>query len=221
MASLIKKGRKGGAAEEATSSQEMVAVGGTADPEAPTNAGFVYSPPTPPLPNMPRSYGSMSGYDQGATYSPPSGAGDFQLPQRYMPAAPPPSRDPDTGTGGLLQRVLMFSGETSAAERDRVAAEEFAQAIAPVMEYMRANQPDASTPEEAARLWAENQGSITPDPQGGSFVAGDAFDHDARIYYRLLRRDYERYPRPSERGQRKQSPYLHQVYGKLTGNKGW
>ena len=90
----------------------------------------------------------------------------------------------------------MFTGEQTPEERDRVAAQEFEAAIAPVMEYMRQHLPEASTPEEAARIWAENQGEITPDPKGGSYVAGDAFDADARVYYRLLRRDYEKNPRP-------------------------
>ena len=191
MATLIKKGRKKSAADPDATSMEMVAVAD--EPEAhdpaPGNAAMNYSPPTAPTVNMPRSYGTTSGYDVGATYAPPDGADDFQLPQRHIAAEPPPSPEPDTGKGGLLKRVLLFSGEKTPEERDRIAAEEFEQAIAPVMEYMRAANPDASTPEEAARIWAENQGEITPDPQGGSFVNGDAFDRDARVYYRLLRRD--------------------------------
>jgi len=234
MATLIKKGRKASTsapspstevamvepepqAEEATS-MGMAVVGETND------VGMTYSPPTPPSANMPRSYGQMSGYDVGATYSPPSGAGDFQLPGRYIPAEPPPSPEPSTGKGGLLSRVLLFTGENTAAERDRVAAEEFERAIAPVMEYMRANVPEASTPEEAARIWAENQGEITPDPKGGSFVAGDAFDRDARIYYRLLNRDYEKNPRPSLK--RKESRALSRSggsdgYRMLPATRGW
>jgi hypothetical protein len=233
VATLIKKGRKSAAgkttsepAPEEVTSMEMVAMAESVEAEesGPAQAGIGYSPPTPPLTNMPRSYGSMSGYDAGATYAPPGGADDFQMPARHIAAEPPPSREPGTGTGGLLQRVLMFSGETTAAERDRVAAEEFAQAIAPVMEYMRAALPDASTPEEAARLWAENQGEITPDPQGGSYVPGDSFDRDARVYYRLLRRDYEKTPRPSEK--RKESRALTRAGGAdgfrlLPGTRGW
>ena len=162
-------------------------------------------------------------YQEAATYTPPEGADDFQLPGRHVPAEPPPSAEPSTGKGGLLNRVLLFTGEQTPEERDRIAAQEFEQAIAPVMDYMRAAVPEASTPEEAARILSENQGEITPDPKGGSYVPGDAFDEDARVYYRLLRRDYEKYPRPSEaeKAKQKQSHHLHQVYGKLGGNKGW
>ncbi|MDX6410380.1 MAG: hypothetical protein QOE13_3451 [Gaiellaceae bacterium] len=231
MATLIKKGRKSPAAKSApepaeeTTSMEVVAV---ADPEAqddaPAQAGIAYSPPTPPGANMPRSYGTTSGYDVGATYAPPGGADDFQLPVRHYPSEPPPSPEPPAGPAGLLQRVLLFSGETTAQERDRIAAQEFEQAIAPVMEYMRVNNPDASTPEEAARIWAENQGEITPDPRGGSYVPGDSFDRDARVYYRLLNRDYEKTPRPSEK--RKESRALSRSggadgYRLLPGTRGW
>lgn len=225
MATLIKKRRKATTAEpgpepvEQTTSMEMVSTAEPAEAEAPAPAGMPYSAPTPAPPNMSRSYGTMSGYDEGATYSPPGGADDFQLPSRHIPAEPPPSPEPPAGPAGLLQRVLMYSGETTAQERDRVAAEEFEQAVAPVLEYMRAHNPDASTPEEAARIWAENQGEITPDPAGGSYVYGDAFDADARVYYRLLRRDYEKTPRPSER--RSVSHHLHGVFNKLPGTRGW
>ena len=160
-------------------------------------------------------------YQEAPSYAPPDGADDFQLPGRHVPAEPPPSAEPSTGKGGLLNRVLLFSGEQTPEERDRIAAQEFEQAIAPVMDYMRAAVPEASTPEEAARILSENQGEITPDPQGGSYVPCDAFDEDARVYYRLLRRDYEKHPRPSEKEKQKQSHHLHQVYGKLGGNKGW
>ena len=78
-----------------------------------------------------------------------------------------------------------------------------------------------TTPEEAARIWAENQGEITPDPKGGSYIHGDAFDTDARVYYRLLRRDYEKTPRPSEKGKRSVSHHLHGIYNKLPGTRGW
>jgi hypothetical protein len=176
-----------------------------------------YGGPVPA--NFPRSYGNATPYDVGATYAPPSGADDFQLPDRYIPSEPPPSQEGPAPKGGLLNRVLMFTGETTPADRDRVAQEEFEQAIAPVMEYMRANVPDASTPEEAARIWAENQGEITPDPKGGSYVHGDAFDTDARVYYRLLRRDYEKTPRPSEK--KSMSHHLHAAYNKLPGTRGW
>jgi hypothetical protein len=254
MATLIKKGRKGGNASapapteatEATEATEVTEAAAAPHPEPHTPSTDVVDtrkPPQPPPPpvdttpfisyppqtgdnydgpvpaNFPRSYGNATPYDVGATYSPPSGADDFQLPERHIPAEPPPSREGPAPKGGLLERVLLFSGETTPAERDRVAQEEFDQAIAPVMEYMRAHVPEASTPEEAARIWAENQGEITPDPKGGSYVHGDAFDHDARVYYRLLRRDYEKTPRPSEK--KSMSHHLHQVYGKLVGTKGW
>ena len=65
-------------------------------------------------------YGTMSGYDAGATYAPPDGADDFQLPSRHNPAEPPPSAEPPAPKGGLLHRVLLFSGETKPEERDRV-----------------------------------------------------------------------------------------------------
>ncbi|HWI03986.1 MAG TPA: hypothetical protein VNT52_09200, partial [Acidimicrobiales bacterium] len=186
---------------------------------------FISYPPTGdtfdgPLPaNFPRSYGNATPYDVGASYEPPSGTEDFQLPERHIPAEPPPSPEPAAGPPGLVQRVLMFTGEQTPEERDRIAAAEFEAAIAPVMEYMRQHVPEASTPEEAARIWSENQGEITPDPNGGSYVHGDAFDADARVYYRLLRRDYEKNPRPSDR--KSVSHHLHGVYGKLTGTKGW
>ncbi len=230
MATLIKKGRRGGAAEsvpaEEATSMEMVSM---AEPHGalasePVDVGMIYSPPTAPLPNMPRSYGQTSGYDAGASYAPPGGAQDFQLPTRHYPAEPPRSPEPASGPAGLFQRVLLFSNETTAQERDRVAAQEFEQAIAPVMEYMRVQNPDASSPEEAARIWGENQGSITPDPMGGSYVPGDAFDRDARVYYRLLRRNYEKTPRPSEK--RKESRALSRAggadgYRLLPGTRGW
>jgi hypothetical protein len=177
-----------------------------------------YDGPVPA--NFPRSYGNTTPYDVGADYAPPDGAEDFQLPNRYIPAEPPPSAEPPAPRGGLLQRVLLFSGETKPEERDRVAQEEFQQAIAPVLDYMRVQNPDASTPEEAAQLWAQNQGEITPDPQGGSYVYGDAFDRDARVYYRLLRRDYEKTPRPSEK-KNTVSHHLHGIYNKLPGTRGW
>lgn len=150
------------------------------------------------------------------TYEMP-GSIDFDPPISYEPAPkPPPS---PRSTGSLLNRALGDPGEQTAEERDRVAAMEFEQAIAPVLDLMRASVPEASTPEEAARILAENQGEITPDPKGGSTVPGDAFDADARVYYRLLRRNYEKNPRPSEK--RSTSHHLHGVYGKLTGTKGW
>jgi hypothetical protein len=232
MATLIKKGRKSPtaasapeAAPEETTSMEMVSMAESpaVHEAAPNDVGMIYSAPTAPLPNMPRSYGQMSGYDQGATYAPPGGADDFQPRKRHIAAEPPPSAPPPAGPAGLLKRVLLFSGETKPEERDRVAAQEFEQAIAPVMEYMRSHV-EASSPEEAARIWAENQGEITPDPKGGSYVPGDSFDTDARVYYRLLHRNYEKTPRPSEK--RKESRALSRAGGSdgyrlLPGTRGW
>lgn len=245
MATLIKKGRKQGADNGAgepmaaavapepapappaahTPSTAMVDTRKPPQPPGPPvdTTPFISYPPADydgPVPaNFPRSYGNTTPYDVGATYAPPGGAEDFQLPSRHIPAEPPPSAEPPAGPAGLLQRVLMFSGETTAQERDRIAAEEFERAIAPVMEYMRVQNPDASTPEEAAQIWGQNQGEITPDPHGGSYVYGDAFDADARVYYRLLRRDYEKTPRPSEK--RSVSHHLHGVFNKLPGTRGW
>lgn len=229
MVSLRKKSRKKGEGDngsepmsqseqmpetvgEAHSTTEMAPTGTSAGNGASADNGQSETPQTT---------ARTPSYQEAPTYTPPDGADDFQLPGRHVPAEPPRSRDPDTGKGGLLSRVLLFSGEQTPEERDRIAAEEFQQAIAPVMDYMRAAVPEASTPEEAARILSENQGEITPDPKGGAYVPGDAFDADARVYYRLLRRDYEKYPRPSEKEKQKQSHHLHAVYGKLGGNKGW
>ena len=220
MATLIKRGRKkaddsvGAPMPETAAAEPATEV----QPPAPAPAETTQMPAAERN-QVERHYDAPPKYQAAADYTPPSGADDFQLPERYIPAEPPPSREPPAAKGGLLNRVLLFSGETTAEERDRIAAEEFQQAIEPVMEYMRAAVPEASTPEEAARILSENQGEITPDPQGGSYVHGDAFDADARVYYRLLRRDYEKTPRPSEK--KGLSPHLHGIYGKLTGTKGW
>jgi len=233
MVSLLKKGRKKAegdngsepmsqseqmpeAVAEAHPTTEMPPTDTSAGNGAPAGNGHSDTPQSTQM-----AMARTPNYQEAPTYTPPDGADDFQLAGRHVPAEPPPSRDPDTGKGGLLNRVLLFSGEQSPEERDRIAAEEFQQAIAPVMDYMRAAVPEASTPEEAARILSENQGEITPDPQGGAYVPGDAFDADARVYYRLLRRDYEKHPRPSEKQKQKQSHHLHAVYGKLGGNKGW
>jgi hypothetical protein len=154
-----------------------------------------------------------------AAASAPEPAPEPQAAANYDPPAyTPPSRAPKS-RGGLM--AFFDVGETTAADRDRVAAAEWEQVFAPVMDLMKASVPEAHTPEEAARILGENQGEITPDPKGGSFVQGDAFERDARVYYRLLRRDYEKVPRPSELGKRQTSHHLHQVYGKLVGTKGW
>ncbi len=171
-----------------------------------------------PAPDMPAAEAPAP--DTGAaqarpTYDMPAGE-PYEPPISFEPA--PPAPPPPRSTGGLLS-FYQDAGEQTAAERERVAAMEFEQAIAPVMELMRASVPEASTPEEAARILSANQEDIPPDPHGGAYIPGDAFDADARVYYRLLRRDYEKNPRPSQG--RGVSHHLHGVYGKLTGTKGW
>ena len=154
--------------------------------------------------------------EPASTYEMP-GTIDFDPPMSFEPAPPPP--DPPRASGSLFNRALGDPGEQTAEERDRIAAMEFEQAIAPVMDLMRAAVPGADTPEEAARILSENQGEVTPDPHGGAYVPGDAFDQDARVYYRLLRRDYEKNPRPSEK--KSVSHHLHGIYSKLPGTRGW
>jgi len=179
----------------------------------------------PPPAAPPRPTRAMAPSEPPATYDLPQPTGweynalgpGTNPPIPYEPAPPPP--EPPRPKGGLLERVLLFSGETTPADRDRVAQEEFEQAIAPVLDLMRASVPGANTPEEAQRILAENQGEVTPDPKGGAYVPGDAFDADARVYYRLLRRDYESNPRPSEK--KKLSHHLHQAYNRLPGTRGW
>ena len=152
-----------------------------------------------------------------ATYELPGLDVDVDRPPSFEPAPPPPPSP--RSSGSLFERALGDPGEMTPEERDRIAQMEFEQAISPVLEMMRAAVPGANTPEEAQRILSENQGEITPDPHGGAYVPGDAFDADARVYYRLLRRDYEKNPRPSEK--RAVSHHLHGVYSKLTGTKGW
>lgn len=123
------------------------------------------------------------------------------------------------GRGGLLTRMYGNPGETSRAERERQAALEFEQAVAPVMDLLAASVPEASSPEEAARAWESRLGELRPDPAGGAYVEGDRFEREARIYYRLLRRDYQKDPRPSrERGM---THHLHTQYNRFPGTKGW
>ena len=218
MPTLIKRGRKKGTDNSVGA---PMAEGATSEPTtaAQPPAETTQTPVAAERTQVEKDYGPAPTYQAAADYTPPAGADDFQLPDRHIPAEPPPSREPPAAKGGLLNRVLMFTGEQTPEERDRIAAEEFQHAIEPVLEYMRAAVPEASTPEEAARILSENQGEITPDPNGGSYVHGDAFDADARVYYRLLRRDYEKNPRPSDK--KSVSHHLHGVYGKLTGTKGW
>lgn len=145
-------------------------------------------------------------------------------PAAWEPPAPgyaDGGTSPPPGRGGLFGRMYGDVGEQSAEERDRQAAREFQQVVAPAMELLQASVPEASSPEEASRILEQSQGELVADPDGGAFIHGDAFENDARVYYRLLRRDYEKTPRPSEKNKRRTSPHLHQVYGRLTGNKGW
>lgn len=133
---------------------------------------------------------------------------------------------------GLFSRMYGDVGEAKPEELERVAAMEWEATVAPVMELLQASVPEASSPEEAARIWQERQGPVTPDPDGGAYIAGDAFETDARVYYRLLRRDYEKDPRPgtganqpyyigkmAKRGNK--SHYLPSPYGQRPGIKGW
>jgi hypothetical protein len=220
MATLLKKGRKKGSDNSVGAPMpEATASEPTTDVQAPAPAATSEMPAAPERTQVQRDDDPPPTYQAAADYTPPTGADDFQLSERYIPAEPPPSREPPAAKGGLLNRVLMFTGEQTPEERDRIAAEEFQQAIEPVLEYMRTAVPEASTPEEAARILEERSGEVTPDPQGGSYVHGDAFEADARVYYRLLRRDYEKTPRPSEK--RATSHHLHGIYGKLSGTKGW
>ena len=145
------------------------------------------------------------------------------------PPSPPPPPSPPAPrarggaaggpAGGLVGRFYGPPGEQSAEERQRIAEAEFQAAIAPALDLLVASVPDASGPQEAARRLEERLGDYTPDPGPGAYVHGDAFDGDARVYYRLLRRDYEKNPRPSE--SRRKSHHLHERYGLLPGHKGW
>jgi hypothetical protein len=130
-----------------------------------------------------------------------------------------PANGNGNGQRGLLMRMFGEPGEQSAAERERAALPEWEQAVRPAGELLQMSVPGASSPEEAGRTLADAQEPALPDPQGGSWVPGDSFDRDARVYYRLLRRDYEDNPRPS-RG-RARSHHLHDMYGRLPGVKGW
>lgn len=216
MPSLLKRGRKQGQAEAAGNGapDPMPApMPESAAPPADAPPAEAQAPaPGPSGMAAPRS----QAVESAPTYELP-GTIDFDPPMSYEPA--PPAPPPPRSSGSLLARALGDPGETSAEERDRQAQAEFEAAIAPVMDLMRSAVPEASTPEEASRILSENQGEITPDPQGGAFVHGDAFDADARVYYRLLRRNYEKNPRPSERKQT--SHHLHGAYSKLPGTRGW
>lgn len=130
---------------------------------------------------------------------------------------------PRTGgrVGGLLRRMYGEPGPMSPAERERQAAIEFEQAVAPVMEMLVGSVPDASSPEEAARTWESRAGEVRPDPGAGAYIPGDAYDKEARVYYRLLRRDYQKDPRPSLSKKRGTTHHLHSQYNRFPGTKGW
>jgi len=158
-------------------------------------------------------------------YTPPPAPADTPVweptPARFDDSVGVPAPLSSGGVGGLFSRMYGDVGEQTAAERDRVAALEFQQAMAPALELLQASVPEASSADEAGRILEQRQSAteLIPDPRGGAYVNGDAYETDARIYYRLLRRDYEKKPRPSEK--RATSHHLHQLHGKLTGNKGW
>jgi hypothetical protein len=142
--------------------------------------------------------------------------------QAAAPPPPPqarPARPASGGPGGLVNRLYGPPGELPASERQRIAEAEFQAAIAPALDLLVASVPEASSPQEAARALESRLGEYTPDPEPGAYVHGDSFEADARVYYRLLRRDYERNPRPSE--SRKKSHHLHELYGRLPGTRGW
>ncbi len=208
MPSLLKRGKKNEAARDDAAGMSDGSNGHP--PEAGEHTTEA------PQAEMPQRGPARPAPEPAPTYELP-GTIDFDPPMSFEPA--PPAPPPPRSSGSLFQRALGDPGEQSPEERERIAAMEFEQAISPVLDLMRAAVPGADTPEEAARILSENQGEITPDPQGGAYVPGDAFDADARVYYRLLRRDYEKNPRPSEK--QKLSHHLHGVYGKLTGTKGW
>lgn len=148
-------------------------------------------------------------------------------PMASDPAPPPPGNgDGDDyatikTSGGLFNRMYGEPGETSRSDRDRQAAMEFEQAVAPVMDLLVGSVPEASSPEEAARAWEARVGELRPDPGAGSYIPGDAFDREARVYYRLLRRDYEKNPRPSLDRNKKVSHHLHSQYKSFPGTRGW
>ena len=210
MPNLLKRGKNDDAAPVASEATPDGADGHMAESDGNGHAEMAPSPPPP----------TRAATEPPATYElPGTGDVDYDRPMSFEPAPPPPPSP--RSSGSLFQRALGDPGEQSAEERDRIAAMEFEQAINPVLDMMRAAVPGANTPEEAARILSENQGEITPDPKGGAYVPGDAFDQDARVYYRLLRRNYEKTPRPSEKQREKISHHLHGVYNKLPGTRGW
>jgi len=205
----LRRNRKGEApaAEGASASSEDAPDAGSGPPEGAGGAVLVGETAVVGPGPEPASPPVAAGWEPPAP-APGNGNGGGSVPSR-------------PGPGGLFNRMYGDVGEQSADERARQAAFEFQQMLAPAMDLLQASVPDASSPEEAGRILEQSQGELVPDPKGGSYVDGDAFNTDARIYYRLLRRDYEKAPRPSEQGRRQPSHHLHSVYGKLGGNKGW
>lgn len=155
---------------------------------------------------------------------PAATAGEAMPPEAHEPA-PPVGATPGPGrgsrVGGLLGRMYGEPGEMSRADRERQAAMEFEQAVAPVMEMLVGSVPEASSPEEAARAWESRAGEVRPDPGAGAYVPGDAYEREARVYYRLLRRDYQKDPRPSLANKRGLTHHLHGRYNLFPGTKGW
>lgn len=125
-----------------------------------------------------------------------------------------------TDTMGLFRRSYLESGALNADERERQAELEFQEAMSPIDGFLTQAVPEAGSPEEAKRLLAERQGAYFPDPDAGASLPGDRYDRDARVYYRLLRRDYESNPRP-RRPRPGTSPFLHDAHALLPGPKGW
>lgn len=151
-------------------------------------------------------------------------------PEMASPAFTAPAGN-SSGRRGLFSRMYGDVGEMSAADRDRVAAQEWQAAVAPVMDMLRESVPGASSAEEAAQAWQSTE-PVIPDPDGGAYIYGDAFENDARVYYRILRRDYEDNPRPGTGDHQPyyignlakkhhKSHYLPSSYGQRPGIKGW
>lgn len=126
------------------------------------------------------------------------------IPEMAVPESPSPVQSMAYDDGGSSQGVAsrvkgVYAGSGStAAQRDAQAAAEFQAAIAPVMDMLSSAVPEAGSPDEAMRSLEQRLGEYPPDPDGGAYIRGDSYDTDARVYYRLLRRDYERDPRPAK-----------------------
>lgn len=188
----------------------------TGEVETPTNGSGIATE----APESAVIVGDTAVVPQDTTVSPPPPVAPSGVPSSSGPGDERLSSSP-SGAGGLFSRMYGDVGARSTDERDRQAAHDFQQVLAPAMDLLQASVPEATSPEEAARILSESQGELVADPDGGSYVQGDAYGTDARIYYRLLRRDFEKNPRPSSVARRQLSPHLHQAHRKGTGNKGW